>query len=71
MKCTHHYIIEPPDGSSTGNGLVSIGICKNCGDEKIHSNDYDAEKVTLRQIRKGQWRKIKNFVIGNGTPRVK
>ena len=71
MKCTHHYVIEPPDGLSTGNGLVSIGGCKNCGDKKIHSNDYDAEKVTLRQIRKGQWRKIKNFVIGNGTPRVK
>ena len=28
MKCTHHYVIEPPDGSSTGNGLVSIGVCK-------------------------------------------
>ena len=71
MKCTHHYIIEPPDGSSTRNGLVSNGVCKKCGDEKLHSNDPETNKVILRQIRKGEWRPVKNFVIGNGTPRVK
>jgi len=69
MKCTHHYILDAPNGAKTGSSLVSNGTCKNCGDEKLHVNDYD--KATLRQVRKGQWRPVKNFVIGNGTTREK
>ena len=71
MKCTHHYVIEPPDGAKSGSGLVSMGVCKNCGDKKVHSNDSETNKVTLRQVRTGKWRQVRNFIIGYGTPRVK
>tara|TARA_R110000744_G_scaffold8569_3_gene28282 strand:+ start:177 stop:392 length:216 start_codon:yes stop_codon:yes gene_type:complete len=71
MKCTHHYVIEPPDGAKSGSGLVSMGVCKNCGDKKVHSNDSETNKVTLRQVRTGKWRQVRNFIIGNGTTREK
>tara|TARA_R100001244_G_scaffold672_2_gene1353 strand:- start:2067 stop:2276 length:210 start_codon:yes stop_codon:yes gene_type:complete len=69
MTCVHHYILDAPNGAKTGSGLVSNGTCKNCGDEKLHVNDY--EKNTLKEIRTGKWRQVRNFIIGNGTTREK
>ena len=32
--CTHHWIIDPP------NGPISKGVCKLCGEEREFSNQY-------------------------------
>ena len=32
--CTHHWIIETP------NGPISKGVCKLCGEEREFSNQY-------------------------------
>lgn len=32
--CTHHWVIEPPEGP------ISRGVCKKCGEEKEFNNYF-------------------------------
>lgn len=36
--CCHYYDIEPPDG------LISIGVCRDCGKSKEFYNAYPIER---------------------------
>jgi hypothetical protein len=50
--CTHHWLIEPP------NGPESFGQCRNCGERRsftnnpdavpLRTNDHDQRKYALR-----------------------
>lgn len=33
--CTHHWVIEPP------NGAVSVGKCRHCGERREFRNSYE------------------------------
>ncbi len=42
-NCTHHYIIESP------NGALANGICKYCKHEKTHYNSRDGWSLQQRK----------------------
>ncbi len=39
---THHYVIPAPDVGPP------IGVCRGCGDEKLHNNVFEFEETPLR-----------------------
>jgi hypothetical protein len=36
--CVHYYILPLPDGREC------LGVCRDCGDEKVHYNSHDKAK---------------------------
>ncbi len=57
-SCTHHYILEPPNGANC------LGVCKKCGAKKIHSNEL-GKKVVARETRRGFVQKVVEFSLNN------
>jgi hypothetical protein len=54
--CTHHWIIEPPQGA------LSSGTCQKCGDRKMFENAPSGRKMTQDQ-RGSDWPYPKNHVM--------
>ena len=50
-KCVHHYVLEEPDGPE------SNGICKKCGDEKVHINS-NKDTMSLRETSSGHMQEV-------------
>jgi len=40
-KCPHHWVIEPPTGST------SLGMCKLCGAISEFSNDFRGSRLVM------------------------
>ena len=55
-NCTHHFILESP------NGFTCLGTCKKCGIEKTHFNSAEP-KVIMREIKKGVISPVKNITL--------
>lgn len=55
MSCVHHWVIDPP------NGPTSVGVCKNCGEEREFPN---AEPENTH------WKQAKAFRIKNERTKV-
>ena len=55
-KCVHHYVLEEPDGPE------SNGICKKCGDEKVHINS-NKDTMSLRETSSGHMQEVVDFSI--------
>ena len=50
-KCVHHYVLEEPDGPE------STGVCKKCGDEKVHTNSIEYT-TKLRETSAGNMQEV-------------
>ena len=55
-NCTHHFILEPP------NGVDCLGKCKKCGFIKTHFNSSEG-KTVMREIKKGIKVGVKNITL--------
>ena len=51
MKCVHHYVLEEH------NGPESNGVCKKCGDEKVHTNSIEYT-TKLRETSAGNMQEV-------------
>jgi len=55
-KCVHHYVLEEH------NGPKSNGVCKKCGDEKVHTNSI-MYTTKLRETSSGHMQEVVDFSI--------
>ena len=55
-KCVHHYVLEEPDGPE------SNGICKKCGDEKVHTNSI-MYTTKLRETSSGHMQEVVEITL--------
>ncbi len=55
-KCVHHYVLEEPDGPE------SNGICKKCGDEKVHINS-NKDTMSLRETSSGHMQEVVEITL--------
>ena len=55
-NCTHHFILESP------NGFTCLGKCKKCGIEKTHYNSSKGQTV-MREIKKGVIVPVANITL--------
>jgi hypothetical protein len=57
-RCTHHWLIESPQGPT------SMGICKLCGSQKEFRNsgsDFLWEDEPLSELSRGRWGKSRDL----------
>ena len=55
-KCVHHYVLEEPDGPE------STGVCKKCGDEKVHINS-NKDTMSLRETSSGHMQEVVEITL--------
>lgn len=59
--CKHHFLLPE------SNGPTSLGVCKNCGEEKECRNSYTDQEIWRGSKRPGQLSKRSNQQRGSDT----